>query len=165
MGAIPPIGRGNLVVPDLPNIPSIRSRPPADGYFRPKYPHRAMRGSFGQTSISGGCSMIRRTILILLCAAAMYLSLSADPAQADQRAYGRVWGNAYGRYDWDRFYHYPYVFYPQNFWGSDYYRSAESLYYRYPPEMRIPVYNKKWQNEYPQDRRYHYGHQFILDVF
>jgi hypothetical protein len=109
--------------------------------------------------------MIRRTILILLCAAAMYLSLSADQAQADQRAYGRVWGNAYGRYDWDRFYHYPYVFYPQNFWGTEYYRSAESLYYRYPPEMRIPVYNKKWQNEYPQDRRYHYGHQFILDVF
>jgi hypothetical protein len=110
--------------------------------------------------------MIRRSIMILLCAAAIYVSLSAAQAQAaDQRAYGRVWGNAYGRNDWDRFYHYPYVFYPQNFWGNEYYRSAESLYYRYPPEMRIPVYNKKWQNEYPQDRRYHYGHQFILDVF
>lgn len=109
--------------------------------------------------------MIRRTLLILLCAAALCASLSADKAQADQRAYGRVWGNAYGVQDWNRFYHYPYVFYPQNFWGSEYYRSAESLYYRYPPEMRIPVYNKNWQNYYPQDRRYHYGHQFILDVF
>jgi hypothetical protein len=110
--------------------------------------------------------MIRRSIMILLCAVAIYCSLSAVQAQAaDQRAYGRAWGSAYGRNDWDRFYHYPYVFYPQNFWGNEYYRSAESLYYRYPPEMRIPVYNKKWQNEYPQDRRYHYGHQFILDVF
>lgn len=109
--------------------------------------------------------MIRRTMMILLCAAALYVGLSADTAQADQRAYGRVWGNAYGTQDWNRFYHYPYVFYPQNFWGSEYYRSAESLYYRYPPEMRIPVYNKKWQNYYPQDRRYHYGHHFILDVF
>ena len=109
--------------------------------------------------------MIRRTIIILLCAAAFCISLSASDAQADQRAYGRAWGNAYGTQDWNRFYHYPYVYYPQNFWGSEYYRSAESLYYRYPPEMRIPVYNKKWHNYYPEGRRYHSGHQFILDVF
>ena len=113
----------------------------------------------------GGTSMIRRTIILLLCAAALSMGVCAEKAQADQRAYGRVWGNAYGTQDWNRFYHYPYVFYPQNFWGSEYYRSAESLYYRYPPEMRIPVYNKKWQNYYPQERRYHYGHHFILDVF
>jgi hypothetical protein len=31
--------------------------------------------------------------------------------------------------------------------------------------MRIPVYNRKWQNEYPQNRRYHYGSHFILDTF
>ena len=109
--------------------------------------------------------MIRRTITILLCAAAIGIGLWSQEAQADQRAYGRVWGNAYGTQDWNRFYHYPYVFYPQNFWGSEYYRSAESLYYRYPPEMRIPVYNKKWHNYYPEGRRYHYGHHFILDVF
>ena len=109
--------------------------------------------------------MIRRTIIILLCASALCLSLSVGKAQADERAYGRAWGNAYGTQDWNRFYHYPYVYYPQNFWGNEYYRSAESLYYRYPPEMRIPVYNKKWQNYYPQERRYHSGHQFILDVF
>lgn len=109
--------------------------------------------------------MIRRMLMISVCAAALCAGLSAGKAQADQRAYGRVWGNAYGVQDWNRFYHYPYVFYPQNFWGSEYYRSAESLYYRYPPEMRIPVYNKKWHNYYPEDRRYHYGHHFILDVF
>ena len=45
------------------------------------------------------------------------------------------------------------------------YRSAESLYYRYPPEMRIPVYNKQWHNFYPEERRYHWGKHFMLDVF
>jgi hypothetical protein len=97
-------------------------------------------------------------------------------------AYGRQWVHTYGTQDWQRFYHYPYVYYPQNFWGSDYYRSSESLYYRYPNEMRIPVYNKQWHNYYPEaanwDRymtgrsqgpptggRYHMGHHFILDTF
>lgn len=109
--------------------------------------------------------MMRRTITVLLCMAAFGMVFIAAQAKADQRAYGRVWGNAYGTRDWNRFYHYPYVFYPQNFWGSEYYRSAESLYYRYPPEMRVPVYNKKWHNMYPEGRRYHYGHHFMLDVF
>jgi hypothetical protein len=84
-------------------------------------------------------------------------------------------------------YHYPYVYYPQNFWGRDYYRSSDDMYHRYPPEMQVPVYNRQWWNFYPQhqqdkavkdsqifpfheeDRhtgeRYHKGHHFILDVF
>ena len=81
------------------------------------------------------------------------------------RAYGRTWGNGYGAGDWNRFYHYPYVYYPQNFWGSEYYKSADSLYYRYPSEMRIPVYNRKWHNPYPSCRPYPQGHHFLLDVF
>ena len=109
--------------------------------------------------------MIRRMLMALVCAVVLTGALSATKAQAQERAYGRTWGGTYNLHDWERFYHYPYVFYPQNFWGNEYYRSADSLYYRYPPEMRIPVYNKKWHNEYPQDRRYHWGHQFILDVF
>lgn len=109
--------------------------------------------------------MLRRTFMALCCAVVLALCLSAGRAQAQERAYGRVWGGTYNNHDWERFYHYPYVFYPQNFWGNEYYRSADSLYYRYPPEMRIPVYNRKWQNEYPQPRRYHSGHQFVLDVF
>ena len=74
-----------------------------------------------------------------------------------------------------------------NFWGTDYYRSSENLYYRYPPEMRIPVYHKQWQSFYPEHRqdpplkeyqffpmfsgerhtgmRYYQGHHFIADVF
>lgn len=90
---------------------------------------------------------------------------SSQTAQADQRAYGQAWGGSNTSIDWNRFYHYPYVYYPQNFWGPEYYRSADSLYYRYPPEMQIPVYNKRWHNEYPSNRRFHSGHHFILDVF
>jgi hypothetical protein len=84
-------------------------------------------------------------------------------------------------------YHYPYTYYPQNFWGPDYYRSSEDLYFRYPPEMRTPVYHKQWQNFYPTHRkdpairehqifpffcgerhtgdRYSQGHHYIADVF
>jgi len=80
-----------------------------------------------------------------------------------QQAFGRSWGNARPAQDWDRFYHYPYVYYPQNFYTDQYYRSSGSLYYRYPAEMRIPVYNKRWYNYYPTDRLYHRGHPFQLD--
>lgn len=107
--------------------------------------------------------MIRK----LLCAAALAAAVGAmtpDLAVA-QNAYGRSFSGTYADGDWNRFYHYPYVYYPQNYWGSDYYRSADSLYYRYPPEMRIPVYNKRWFNEYPSPRKFHSGHHFILDVF
>ncbi len=86
-------------------------------------------------------------------------------SNAGQGAYGANWGNQYGSRNMDRFYHYPYVTYPQNYWGNEYFRSADSLYYRYPAEMRVPVYNKSWYNEYPTPRRYHWGHQFITDVF
>jgi len=109
--------------------------------------------------------MFRRTILALLCAAAVVAMMSVSDAQAQQQAYGRQWGRSYNTQDWNRLYHYPYVYYPQNFWATDYYRSSESLYYRYPPEMCIPVYNKQWQNYYPQKRAYHQGHHFVLDVF
>ena len=108
--------------------------------------------------------MIRRISFVLFCAVAASVLIGVADAQAEQ-AFDRQWGRTYSTQDWNRLYHYPYVFYPQNFWGSDYYRSSEDLYYRYPPEMRIPVYNRSWHNYYPQARKYHQGHQFILDVF
>jgi hypothetical protein len=109
--------------------------------------------------------MIRRLILALGLAVALFIVFSATEASAQERAFSRVWGGQYGRTDWERFYHYPYVWYPQNFWGNEYYRSSEDLYFRYPPEMRVPVYNRQWHNYYPEGRRYHQGHHFILDVF
>ena len=78
--------------------------------------------------------------------------------------YGPMWAPTSNR-DCSRFYHYPYVYYPQNFRGNEYYRSSDSMYHRYPPEMQIPVYNRHWHNYYPNQRRYHWGHHFILDVF
>jgi len=89
-----------------------------------------------------------------------------SPTEASaQQAYNRQWAGTYSNRDWERFYHYPFVYYPQNFWGNEYYRSSNSLYYRYPPEMQIPVYNKQWHNFYPDGAKYHMGHQFILDTF
>ncbi len=108
---------------------------------------------------------MRQGIWTLCGILALVLFFQTDDAQAQQQAYGRTWGNAYGSHDWERFYHYPYVYYPQNYWGNEYYRSAESLYHRYPPEMRIPVYNKDWHNYYPEGQRYHWGHHFMLDTF
>jgi hypothetical protein len=130
--------------------------------------------------------MIRRIFLMLLCAASIWAFVNVADAQA-QQAYGRQWGHTYSAQDWNRLYHYPYVYYPQNFWGNDYYRSSDDMYYRYPPEMRVPVYNKQWENFYPQHQkdhpfsvyellpfcnverhtgeRYYKGHHFNLDVF
>lgn len=122
--------------------------------------------------------MIRTMCVALLGAVCLMTVLAVEDASA-QQAYGYSWGRTYNTRDWERFYHYPYVYYPQNFWGNEYYRSSEDLYYRYPPEMRIPVYNTQWHNYYPAGRsfengrafqrqtglRYHSGHHFNLDVF
>jgi hypothetical protein len=101
-----------------------------------------------------------------LTAGAMLFTATPAHAQAPgQQAYGRQWGYSAATPDWNRFYHYPYVWYPQNFYADAYYQSANDLYYRYPQEMRVPVYNRRWQNDYPKSRRYHQGHHFHLDVF
>ncbi|MBX3438275.1 MAG: hypothetical protein KF861_12345 [Planctomycetaceae bacterium] len=65
--------------------------------------------------------------------------------------------------DWQRFYYYPYVYYPQNFRKLP--ESYDHLYYRYPVEKQIPVYREDWHNFYPSAKPYHMGHHFILDVF
>ncbi|QDT08091.1 hypothetical protein K239x_00200 [Planctomycetes bacterium K23_9] len=107
--------------------------------------------------------MLRHLIIaaVLIGSSAMLV----EDASADQRAFGQSWGGQSASRDWNRFYHYPYVYYPQNFWGQEYYRSSDSMYHRYPQEMRVPVYNKKWHNYYPSNRRFHSGHHFNLDVF
>jgi hypothetical protein len=109
-----------------------------------------------------------RHFVAALGLAAGALLFASTPAEAQfpgQQAYGRQWGYSAATPDWNRFYHYPYVWYPQNFYADGYYQSANDLYYRYPQEMRVPVYNRRWQNDYPKSRRYHQGHHFHLDVF
>lgn len=108
--------------------------------------------------------MIRGSTLAILVATTFSFFAMPEDANA-QQAYGRVWGGNYRTQDWNRYYHYPYVYYPQNFWADEYYRSSDDMYFRYPAEMRIPVYNKQWHNPYPEGRKYHAGHHFILDTF
>jgi len=96
---------------------------------------------------------------------AVTVVFTAQSAEAQTHAYGATWGGNNTSQNYERFYHYPYVTYPHNYYGNNYYRSADSLYYRYPKEMRIPVYNKAWHNYYPSSRRYHWGHQFVTDIF
>ena len=100
--------------------------------------------------------MTGRAILasIVCCAALAATALSPRPAHAQ-------WGPGQPT-DWQRFYYYPYVYYPQNFVRHG---SFDSLYNRYPREMQIPVYNRDWYNFYPTEKPYHFGHHFILDVF
>lgn len=117
--------------------------------------------------------MVRR-LMFVCCAAVLCVAALACEARAQQpfaagaygqQAFGQQWGGSYSTQDWNRLYHYPYVYYPQNFWSSEYYQSSNDLYYRYPPEMRQPVYNKHWMNMFPEGRLYHAGHHFILDQF
>ena len=134
--------------------------------YRDPYTHWAVRNQGLATPAihlnRGDPHMLRGLLSVALLAA--LAAGWATSASADPRAYGQSWGGADSR-DWNRFYHYPYVYYPQNFYGQDYWQSSDSMYYRYRPEMRIPVYNKKWFNYYPEHRRFHYGHHFNLDVF
>ena len=102
--------------------------------------------------------MVKRTLMMGICLVACMVAMGLQSTTAEASPPGQP-------ANWGRFYHYPYVYYPQNFWGNEYYRSADSLYYRYPPEMRIPVYNRRWHNYYPNRRKYHSGHHFVLDVF
>jgi hypothetical protein len=64
--------------------------------------------------------------------------------------------------DWQRFYYYPYVYYPHNFQRPV---QFDHMYYRYPQNRQIPVYNTGWHNFYPEPHPWHKGHAFVLDVF
>ncbi len=116
--------------------------------------------------------MIQKVFTFGICAVAFAFANQADFAAAQHqgqspsaKAYGASWGQQNSAVNLNKFYHYPYVTYPQNYWGNQYYRSADSLYYRYPAEMRTPVYNRHWHNYYPSARRYHWGHHFLTDIF
>jgi hypothetical protein len=109
--------------------------------------------------------MVRKALLVAALAIVAGLASSNETQAQQAQAYGQAWGGAAGNRDYQRFNHYPYVYYPQNFYGNEYFKSSDSLYYRYPAEMQIPVYNRKWYNYYPTNQRYHWGHQFLTDVF
>lgn len=118
--------------------------------------------------------MIRKMMLIAIVVCAANSSLSTAKAQQGYQT-GTVpyaapisQGQATSGYgvaqpsDWQRFYHYPYVYYPHSFQKPQQYNN---MYYKYPQSMQIPVYNKNWYNFYPSEKPYHSGHHFLLDIF
>ena|SRR5579863_6775965 len=86
----------------------------------------------------------------------------AVTAVANFTAPRAVAGNEGQPADWQRFYYYPYVYYPHNFQKPI---QFDHMYYRYPPQRQIPVYNVDWHNFYPEPHPWHQGAAFILDVF
>lgn len=99
--------------------------------------------------------MFRRLALTCLIAGTMMMVGGLSASEACAQGQGQPT-------DWNRFYYYPYLYYPQNFQR---YQSYDHMYYRYSPEMQIPVYNKGWHNFYPTERPYHKGYHFHMDVF
>lgn len=100
---------------------------------------------------------MRKYLLAGLVACAAWAACGLASPTAAQAQYGMGQPT-----DWGRFYHYPYVYYPSSFGRPQQY---DSLYYRYPAERRIPVYNKAWYNPYMEPMPYYKGNHFKLDVF
>lgn len=100
--------------------------------------------------------MFKRVMVMGLCAIALAVMAGMGASSAQAAPPGQP-------SDWQRFYYYPYVYYPHNF--AQLPESYDHLYYRYPTQKRIPVYNEDWHNFYPTEKPYHWGHHYIMDVF
>ncbi|SFI40419.1 hypothetical protein [Planctomicrobium piriforme] len=100
--------------------------------------------------------MIRRTVSAGLVAAAFVVLAAFNSTTVEAAPPGQPT-------NWQRFYYYPYVYYPHNFQQQT--ESYDNLYYRYPVQRRIPVYNADWYNFYPSDKPYHWGNHYTMDVF
>ena len=66
--------------------------------------------------------MIRRFAITAVFAVAAILM--AQSAEAQTHAYGATWGGNNTSGNMERFYHYPYVTYPHNYYGNNYMRSS-----------------------------------------
>ena len=102
--------------------------------------------------------------LLMIAVLLAFLAFSWNDRVAAQLPVGAKPAANYNAQNWERFFHYPYVYYNQNFRPLDNYRSTDDLYYRYRRDMQVPVYNPYWQNFYPVPRRYHQGTHFVLDI-
>lgn len=100
--------------------------------------------------------MIRRCLLAGLFGAVMVAMMSTAAREAEASPPGQPT-------NWQRFYYYPYVYYPHNFQQLP--ESYDHMYYRYPVQKRIPVYNSSWYNFYPTEKPYHSGFHYIMDTF
>ncbi|MGL6227064.1 MAG: calmodulin-binding protein [Thermoguttaceae bacterium] len=110
--------------------------------------------------------MFYRVGILFFCAMICYLTFAVCEVNAQQQAYGQTWNSPYTLEDWQRYYYYPYKYYPQNFEVLNYNEVMSNPGQPYPPEMRIPpYYDKRWQNYFPSPRKYHSGRHFHLDMF
>ena len=100
--------------------------------------------------------MIRRPLIAGLCLLAVTVIAALQSSPVDAAPPGQPT-------NWQRFYYYPYVYYPHNF--AQLPESYDHMYYRYPVQRQIPVYNSHWRNFYPTEKPYHWGHHYIMDVF
>jgi hypothetical protein len=122
--------------------------------FRSPSVRRSNRPGF--RIIQGRKGMLRKTMLgMLVCLSVLTATIAGSGSKAEAAGIGQP-------YDWGRYYYYPYVYYPHNFHAPV---QFDNLYYRYPQERQIPVYNAHWHNFYTMPHPYHKGHHFILDVF
>lgn len=100
--------------------------------------------------------MVGRAIVATLVLLVAYLAAAElGPSQARAAGQGQP-------ANWNRFYYYPYIYYPHNYAKP---QQFDHMYYRYPQDRRIPVYRSDWYNFYPTKKPYHRGSHFILDVF
>src|ERR1700677_4050976 len=106
-------------------------------------------------SVKGDESMRMRVALGALMVGLRVIVIGLSPQRATAANEGQP-------SDWQRFYYYPYVYYPLNFQKPV---QFDHMYYRYPPQRQIPVYNTAWHNFYPEPHPWHQGAAFILDVF
>ncbi|WP_437225269.1 hypothetical protein SH661x_003986 [Planctomicrobium sp. SH661] len=100
--------------------------------------------------------MFKRTLIAGLGIAAVVAAGALSSGHAEAAPPGQPT-------NWQRFYHYPYVYYPHNFQQQP--ESRDHLYYRYSQQQQIPVYNKDWYNFYPTKKPYHWGNHYTMDVF
>ena len=102
---------------------------------------------------------------LFLCVAFFYAAFSAPQVVAQQQAVGRERLPAPTVEDWNRYYYYPYRYFPHNFQSRDYHRAMANPPQRYPKEMQVPArYDQSWQNYFPAPRKYHFGRHFHLDM-
>ena len=71
--------------------------------------------------------------------------------------------------DPNRFYHYPYYFFPHNYWpgmSPDWPEAPGAPYRPYPAYMAYPPYREPhWRYEWWEPQHYYRGSHFWLDVF
>jgi hypothetical protein len=97
--------------------------------------------------------MFMRLMVLAILTVATYSGIQGNTAEA---------GGQGQPTDWTNFNHYPYIYYPHNFQKP---QQFNHMYYRYPAERRIPVFNKDWHNFYLMEQPYYMGYHDIMDVF